>query len=82
MNCWPFLQQPQLASLCATSSRARPVPGHKPPQQEGLPGEWKTDQVVSGPSAQGINPGPAVENGSRSSTDSPSLGSTGDAGQK
>nr|XP_055045072.1 von Willebrand factor A domain-containing protein 5B1-like [Misgurnus anguillicaudatus]XP_055045073.1 von Willebrand factor A domain-containing protein 5B1-like [Misgurnus anguillicaudatus] len=72
---WKIDYQPQLASLCATSSRARPMPGHKPPQQEGLPGESKVDQTPPGPSAQG----PAVENGSRSSTDSPSLGSTGDA---
>ncbi|KAI7794448.1 von Willebrand factor A domain-containing protein 5B1 isoform X2 [Triplophysa rosa] len=76
---WKIDYQPQLASLCATSSRARPVPCHKPPQQEGLPGESKTDQAPSGPSAQGITPRTAVEDGSRSSTDSPSLGSTGDA---
>uniref|UniRef100_A0A673LV96 von Willebrand factor A domain-containing protein 5B1-like n=1 Tax=Sinocyclocheilus rhinocerous TaxID=307959 RepID=A0A673LV96_9TELE len=62
----------QLASLCATSSRGRPITAHKPPvqQPEGLQGESKIDQT---------HPGPVVEDGSRSSTDSPSLGSTGDA---
>uniref|UniRef100_A0A673HH68 von Willebrand factor A domain-containing protein 5B1-like n=1 Tax=Sinocyclocheilus rhinocerous TaxID=307959 RepID=A0A673HH68_9TELE len=62
----------QLASLCATSSRGRPITAHKPPAQqpEGLQGESKVDQT---------HPGPVVEDGSRSSTDSPSLGSTGDA---
>lgn len=68
-----FLHQPQLASLCATSSRGRPTTAHKPPAQqpEGLQGESKVDQT---------HPGPVVEEGSRSSTESPSLGSTGDAG--
>ncbi|KTF96145.1 hypothetical protein cypCar_00026981 [Cyprinus carpio] len=63
---------PQLASLCASSSRGRPITAHKPPAQqpEGLQGESKVDQT---------HPGPVVEDGSRSSTDSPSLGSTGDA---
>uniref|UniRef100_A0A671N6B8 von Willebrand factor A domain-containing protein 5B1-like n=1 Tax=Sinocyclocheilus anshuiensis TaxID=1608454 RepID=A0A671N6B8_9TELE len=62
----------QLASLCATSSRGRPITAHKPPAQqpEGLQEEFKVDQT---------HPGPVMEDGSRSSTDSPSLGSTGDA---
>ncbi|XP_017209274.3 von Willebrand factor A domain-containing protein 5B1 [Danio rerio] len=74
---WKMDYQPQLASLCATSSRGRPVSAHKTPvqQQEILQGESKGDQTHPVPSAQG----PVVENGSRSSTDSPSLGSTGDA---
>ncbi|KAK9954568.1 hypothetical protein ABG768_016620 [Culter alburnus] len=74
---WKMDYQPQLASLCATSSRGRPIPAHKPSvqQQEGLQGESKADQTHHGPSAQG----PMVEDGSRSSTDSHSLGSTGDA---
>ncbi|XP_016376405.1 von Willebrand factor A domain-containing protein 5B1-like [Sinocyclocheilus rhinocerous] len=69
---WKMDYQPQLASLCATSSRGRPITAHKPPAQqpEGLQGESKVDQT---------HPGPVVEDGSRSSTDSPSLGSTGDA---
>ncbi|XP_026092945.1 von Willebrand factor A domain-containing protein 5B1-like [Carassius auratus] len=66
---WKMDYQPQLASLCATSSRGRPIAAHKPPvqQPEGLQGESKVDQTH------------LVEDGSRSSTDSPSLGSTGDA---
>ncbi|XP_051518790.1 von Willebrand factor A domain-containing protein 5B1 [Myxocyprinus asiaticus] len=77
---WKIDYQPQLASLCATSSRARPTAGHKPPvqQYEGLQGEPKADQTQPGPSAQGVTQGP-IEDGSRSSTDSPSQGSTGDA---
>ncbi|RXN10028.1 von Willebrand factor A domain-containing 5B1 [Labeo rohita] len=69
---WKMDYQPQLASLCATSSRGRPITAHKPPvqQPEAFQGESKPDQT---------HPGPVVENGSRSSTDSPSLGSTGDA---
>ncbi|XP_059384293.1 von Willebrand factor A domain-containing protein 5B1 [Carassius carassius] len=76
-NQWKTDYQPQLASLCATSSRGRPITAHKPQAQqpEGLQGESKVDQT---------HPGPVVEDGSRSSTDhcstdSPSLGSTGDA---
>ncbi|TRY71341.1 hypothetical protein DNTS_016581 [Danionella cerebrum] len=62
--------KPQLASLCATSSKGHPIAAPKAPAQhpEGTPGECKADHA---PSAQ--------ENGSRSSTDSPSVGSTGDA---
>ncbi|XP_016354169.1 von Willebrand factor A domain-containing protein 5B1 [Sinocyclocheilus anshuiensis] len=69
---WKMDYQPQLASLCATSSRGRPITAHKPlvQQPEGLQGESKIDQT---------HPGPVVADGSRSSTDSPSLGSTGDA---
>ncbi|KTF88234.1 hypothetical protein cypCar_00013650 [Cyprinus carpio] len=69
---WKMDYQPQLASLCATSSRGRPITAHKPPvqQPECLQGESKVDQT---------QPGQVVEDGSRSSTDSPSLGSTGDA---
>ncbi|XP_016103404.1 von Willebrand factor A domain-containing protein 5B1-like [Sinocyclocheilus grahami] len=69
---WKMDYQPQLASLCATSSRGRPITAHKPlaQQPEGLQGESKVDQT---------HPSPVVEYGSRSSTDSPSLGSTGDA---
>ncbi|CAJ1084511.1 von Willebrand factor A domain-containing protein 5B1 [Xyrichtys novacula] len=76
--------QPQLASLCATSSSGHPASYHRPhPQQEA-----DTEQHIH-PQPQD-NPLPcgagvplkarniAADDGSRSSTDSPSVGSTGD----
>lgn len=68
--------QPQLASLCATSSKGhgRPLPGEPH-------GDTEPQETQVNPSAQAATRGLNQENGSRSSSDSPSLGSTGDAGE-
>ncbi|XP_049437986.1 von Willebrand factor A domain-containing protein 5B1 isoform X2 [Epinephelus fuscoguttatus] len=87
---WRSDYQPQLASLCATSSRGRPASCHRPlPQQEPpLPQEADSEphfhtQPQDNPQPSGIGMPPAARNsagedGSRSSTDSPSVGSIGD----
>ncbi|XP_034733488.1 von Willebrand factor A domain-containing protein 5B1 [Etheostoma cragini] len=74
---WRSDYQPQLASLCASSSRGRPascprsLPQQEPPLQQeadsGLPFHSQPQDNSTG------------EDGSRSSTDSPSVGSVGDA---
>ncbi|XP_032375833.1 von Willebrand factor A domain-containing protein 5B1 [Etheostoma spectabile] len=73
---WRSDYQPQLASLCASSSRGRPascprsLPQQEPPLQQeadsGLPFHSQPQDNSTG------------EDGSRSSTDSPSVGSVGD----
>lgn len=88
-----FCFQPQLANLCATSSRGRPASCHRPlPQQEPLLQQETDSELHFHPRPQD-NPLPssssvpstarntAGEDGSRSSTDSPSVGSTGDMGE-
>ncbi|XP_071380506.1 von Willebrand factor A domain-containing protein 5B1 [Centroberyx affinis] len=86
---WKNDYQPQLASLCATSSRGRPASCHRPfPQQEGLLQQEADSEPHFHPQPQ-ANPLPgssvqpaarstAGEDGSRSSTDSPSVSSIGD----
>ncbi|XP_017563343.2 von Willebrand factor A domain-containing protein 5B1 [Pygocentrus nattereri] len=77
---WKMNYQPQLASLCATSSRGQGVVGHRPAQLEEPHGDPELEQTQPSPSAQPAQThGPNVEEGSRSSTDSPSLGSVGEA---
>ncbi|KAL2103827.1 hypothetical protein ACEWY4_000695 [Coilia grayii] len=92
---WKLDYQPQLVSLCATSSRGHTAAGgdHSPlPQQEQQQQQQEGPAVVPAeidppqPSArtQPMNrspapaptPAPALENGSRSSSESPSVGST------
>ncbi|XP_076596043.1 von Willebrand factor A domain-containing protein 5B1 [Chaetodon auriga] len=87
---WRNDYQPQLASLCASSSRGRPASCHKPlPQQEPLLHQEAHSepqlhpQPQDNPQLSGISTPPAARNaagedGSRSSTDSPSVGSIGD----
>ncbi|XP_034551162.1 von Willebrand factor A domain-containing protein 5B1 [Notolabrus celidotus] len=76
--------QPQLASLCATSSSGHPASCHKPLlQQEAdsephLHAQPQDNPLPSGASVQPKARNAAGEDGSRSSTDSPSVGSTGD----
>ncbi|XP_042264128.1 von Willebrand factor A domain-containing protein 5B1 isoform X1 [Thunnus maccoyii] len=86
---WKNDYQPQLASLCATSSRGRPASCHRlVPQQEALLQQEADSELHLHPQPQD-NPLPsssvppaarntAGEDGSRSSTDSPSVGSVGD----
>ncbi|KAI4887924.1 hypothetical protein NFI96_022449, partial [Prochilodus magdalenae] len=77
---WKMNYQPQLASLCATSSRGQGMVAHKPAQPEGPHGDPEPEQTQPSPSTQPAQTrGPNMENGSRSSTDSPSLGSVGEA---
>ncbi|XP_029013120.1 von Willebrand factor A domain-containing protein 5B1 isoform X2 [Betta splendens] len=87
---WKNDYQPQLASLCAAAPRGRPASCHRPlPQQEPLL-QQEVDAEPHFHSQPPDNPPPASgaaqpatrapvgEDGSRSSTDSPSVGSTGD----
>ena len=88
-----FCFQPQLASLCATSSRGRSASCHRPlPQQEPiLPQEADPElhfhpQPEDNPQLGSSGTPPASRNaagdgGSKSSTDSPSVGSVGDTGE-
>ncbi|KAM6925451.1 von Willebrand factor A domain-containing protein 5B1 [Xenentodon cancila] len=88
---WRNDYQPQLASLCAASFRGQTASSHKPlPQQEpplhhediSEPYSQPQLQDISRPSDASVVPAacnPTGEDGSRSSTDSPSLGSVGDA---
>lgn len=68
--------QPQLASLCAASSK-----GHGRPLPDEPHGEPEPEEPQVNPSAQVATRRPNKETGSKSSSDSPSLGSTGEAGQ-
>ncbi|XP_041655991.1 von Willebrand factor A domain-containing protein 5B1 [Cheilinus undulatus] len=78
--------QPQLASLCATSSSGHTASCHRQiPQQEAEsePHLHPQPQTPDNPQPGGASVPPtartpAGEDGSRSSTDSPSVGSTGD----
>ncbi|KAK1803443.1 hypothetical protein P4O66_020881 [Electrophorus voltai] len=74
---WKVNYQPQLANLCAASSRGRGLIGPRPPQQDGSHGETKSDPAPP----VGTVYGPSAEDGSRSSTDSHSLGSMGEAAE-
>ncbi|XP_022532713.2 von Willebrand factor A domain-containing protein 5B1 [Astyanax mexicanus] len=71
---WKINYQPQLASLCASSSSrgAAGSAGLRAPQTEAA----EPEQTEPGPNQSRA---PNKENGSRSSTDSPSLGSVGEA---
>ncbi|KAJ8369788.1 hypothetical protein SKAU_G00098160 [Synaphobranchus kaupii] len=76
---WMTDYQPQLVSLCATSCRGRPASGsggQRPFLQEEEQ-EADVPQPNAGPQATGH--GAAVEEVSRSSTDSPSVSSCGDS---
>ncbi|KAM4610327.1 von Willebrand factor A domain-containing protein 5B1 [Polymixia lowei] len=86
---WKNDYQPQLASLCATSSRGHHASCHRPvPQQEGAPQQEANSEAHFHPQCQADPPPstslpPAAHNsggtdGSRSSTDSPSVSSIGD----
>ncbi|XP_067383371.1 von Willebrand factor A domain-containing protein 5B1 isoform X2 [Channa argus] len=87
---WKNDYQPQLASLCATSSRGHPASCHRPlPQQEpSLQQEADSELHFHHPpqenplaSTSGVQPAArnaTGDDGSRSSTDSPSVGSSGD----
>ncbi|XP_061591188.1 von Willebrand factor A domain-containing protein 5B1 [Cololabis saira] len=88
---WRNDYQPQLASLCAASFRGQSAGGHKPLaeqeplalQQEDVSELQPQPRLQDVPPSSDAGPGPAGSNppgedGSRSSTDSPSLGSVGD----
>ncbi|KAI3356955.1 hypothetical protein L3Q82_003598 [Scortum barcoo] len=87
---WRNDYQPQLASLCATSSRGRPASCHRPiPQQEPplqqevdsephFPPQPQDSAQLSGAGGPPTARNTTGEDGSRSSTDSPSVGSVGD----
>ncbi|KAM4737548.1 von Willebrand factor A domain-containing protein 5B1 [Anableps anableps] len=87
---WKNDCQPQLAGLCATSFRGRPSTCHKPPPQQEVPLQQEDDselhpqpQLQDGPQPSdstgvSVTRNPAGDDGSRSSTDSPSVGSIGD----
>ncbi|MCJ8741957.1 hypothetical protein PDJAM_G00076710 [Pangasius djambal] len=70
---WKMNYQPQLASLCATSSK-----GHGRPLPDEPHGDTEPEETQVNPSAQAATRGQNKENGSKSSSDSPSLGSTGE----
>lgn len=71
-----FQMQPQPASQCDTSSK-----GHVHPLPDEPHGELEPEGPQVNPSAHAATHSPNKENGSKSSSDSPSLGSTGEAGQ-
>ncbi|KAL4623768.1 von Willebrand factor A domain-containing protein 5B1 [Arapaima gigas] len=75
---WMCDYQPQLASLCATSSRGRSTSGPRSPhlQQDECSQFPEGDQLPQGLHATMRSA--VVEEGSRSSTDSPSVSSSGD----
>ncbi|XP_043984098.1 von Willebrand factor A domain-containing protein 5B1 [Gambusia affinis] len=81
---WKNDSQPQLAGLCAPSFRGRPGTGHKPPPQQEDDSELHPQsQLQDGPQPSNstgvpVARNPAGDDGSRSSTDSPSVGSIGD----
>ncbi|XP_070696142.1 von Willebrand factor A domain-containing protein 5B1 [Pempheris klunzingeri] len=87
---WRNDYQPQLASLCATSSRGHPASCQRPLPQQELPLQQEADselnfhpQPQDNPLLSSVSVPPAARNtsgedGSRSSTDSPSVGSVGD----
>ncbi|XP_036389932.1 von Willebrand factor A domain-containing protein 5B1 [Megalops cyprinoides] len=72
---WMTDYQPQLVSLCATSSRGRGSCGPKHSPQDGATPDQEPDPSAS---QQGGARGGHMEEGSRSSTDSPSVSSSGD----
>ncbi|XP_055079091.1 von Willebrand factor A domain-containing protein 5B1 [Periophthalmus magnuspinnatus] len=77
---WKSDYQPQLASLCASSSRGHTASCHMPsahqgPEADGSPTEEPPDPASS---AQAPPCTSGAEEGSRSSTDSPSVGSVGE----
>ncbi|XP_026188830.1 von Willebrand factor A domain-containing protein 5B1 [Mastacembelus armatus] len=83
---WKNDYQPQLVSLCAASSRGHPASCHRPlPQQEPLLQQEADSELhfhhqpqdKHQPSNSGVRSTPG-EDSSRSSTDSPSVGSMGD----
>ncbi|XP_046895331.1 von Willebrand factor A domain-containing protein 5B1 [Hypomesus transpacificus] len=81
---WKNDYQPQLASLCATGSRGRSASCHRPSAQQEGPSQEEDPEVcqpcsMSSQQAAGRSQRGAGEDSSRSSTDSPSVGSTGDA---
>ncbi|KAM9855899.1 von Willebrand factor A domain-containing protein 5B1 [Aulostomus maculatus] len=75
---WKKDFQPQLASLCATSSRGHPASCQRPLAQQ----QHADSEPQDGPLPISGGPAPprttAGEEGSRSSTDSPSVGSSGE----
>ncbi|KAI5609151.1 von Willebrand factor A domain-containing protein 5B1 [Silurus asotus] len=71
---WKMNYPPQLASLCATSSK-----GHECPAPDEPHGGSEPEESQVNPSVQLATRGLNKENGSKSSSDSPSLGSTGEA---
>ncbi|XP_017274747.1 von Willebrand factor A domain-containing protein 5B1 [Kryptolebias marmoratus] len=87
---WKNDYQPQVASLCATSFRGRPASCHMPlPHQEPAPQQEEDSELhfqaqlqdsfqPSDSSGAPVARNPTGEDGSRSSTDSPSVGSIGD----
>ncbi|XP_030589971.1 von Willebrand factor A domain-containing protein 5B1 [Archocentrus centrarchus] len=87
---WRNDYQPQLASLCATSTRGRSASCHKPLLQQEIFLQQEADSELhfhpqpqdepqpSGSSGMPVSHSATREDGSRSSTDSPSLGSIGD----
>ncbi|XP_047433199.1 von Willebrand factor A domain-containing protein 5B1 isoform X2 [Mugil cephalus] len=86
---WKNDYQPQLASLCAATSRGHPASCHRPLPQQGLALQQDTEphfhpQPQDNPVPSGSSVPPPThsapgEDGSRSSTDSPSVGSIGDS---
>ncbi|XP_030625649.1 von Willebrand factor A domain-containing protein 5B1 [Chanos chanos] len=80
---WNMDYEPQLASLCAAPSRGATSSKHRPvvqPHQVDQ-GEAESEHAQMSPNVPQVpsrSPG-ALENDSRSSTDSPSVGSIGDA---
>ncbi|MED6257653.1 hypothetical protein ATANTOWER_028949, partial [Ataeniobius toweri] len=87
---WKNEYQPQLAGLCATSFRGQPATCYKPPLQQEPPPQQEDDcelhpqpQLQDDPQPSDnrgvpVARNPAGDDGSRSSTDSPSVGSVGD----
>ncbi|XP_060750007.1 von Willebrand factor A domain-containing protein 5B1 [Tachysurus vachellii] len=71
---WKANYQPQLASLCTTLSKCH---GRPPPDEPN--GDTESEETQVDPSMQAATRGHNKENGSKSSSDSPSLGSTGEA---
>ncbi|GAA6094076.1 von Willebrand factor A domain-containing protein 5B1 [Tachysurus ichikawai] len=71
---WKANYQPQLASLCATLSK-----GHGRPLPDEPNGDLESEETQVDTSMQSATRGHNKENGSKSSSDSPSLGSTGEA---
>uniref|UniRef100_W5M229 von Willebrand factor A domain containing 5B1 n=1 Tax=Lepisosteus oculatus TaxID=7918 RepID=W5M229_LEPOC len=73
-------QPPQLVSLCASSARSTSLRSLLLPQQEGLAQGQEQDLPQLGASLKTVAKTMALEDSSRSSTDSPSVSSTGDPG--
>ncbi|XP_053338788.1 von Willebrand factor A domain-containing protein 5B1 isoform X1 [Clarias gariepinus] len=71
---WKMNYEPQLASLSATVSKGHGRPLHDEPRGDAEPEESQVNPDVQA-ATRGLN----KEHGSKSSSDSPSLGSTGEA---